>query len=219
MPADDRLRARAVLFDLDGVLVDSSEGVERAWRGWAPRHGLDADRVIAVAQGRRSIDTVRELVPHADAEKEAADLEDAEVAAADTTRAYPGVAALLAALADAPWAVVTSCTVRLGSARLSAAGLPRPPVFVTADDVSAGKPDPEGYLQGAARLGVAPADCVVVEDAPAGVAAGRAAGARVVAVTTTHRADDLRAAHLVVAALDALDATASDGVIELTARR
>ncbi|HEY8341179.1 MAG TPA: HAD-IA family hydrolase, partial [Egibacteraceae bacterium] len=209
------LRAAAVLFDLDGVLVDSGEGVARAWRGWAPRYGLDPDEVITVAQGRRSIDTIRELAPHADAEREAAELEDAEVGAAGSTRPYPGASELLQALDGVPWAVVTSCTRRLASARLTAAGLPLPPAFVTADEVSAGKPDPEGYLLGARRLGV-PADaCVVIEDAPAGVAAGRAAGATVVAVATTHAADELAEADLVVPRLADLCATVADGTVEI----
>lgn len=188
----------AVLFDCDGVLVDSAASVERAWRRWAVDHGLDEDAVVAVAHGRRTVDTMRELGIRPDElADEVAGLEAAEVADAPSVSAYPEPAALLPALPPETWAVVTSGTHALVTSRLAAAGLPLPAVLVTAEDVAAGKPDPAGYLEAARRLGLPPADCLVVEDAPAGVQAALAAGMRVVALPTTHPAEELAAATLV----------------------
>jgi mannitol-1-/sugar-/sorbitol-6-phosphatase len=189
---------QVVLFDLDGVLVDSEAAVRSAWHHWATEHGLDPDRTHLLAQGRRTIDTVRELAPALDAAAESTILEGLELAEAGTTFPQPGAADALAALTPDRWAVVTSGTRALAAARLSAAGLPRPRVFLTADDISEGKPHPEGYLTAAAAMGADPAVCLVVEDAPAGIASGRAAGARVLAVATTHRPDELGAADAVI---------------------
>ena len=187
----------AILFDCDGVLVDSAASVERAWRGWATERGLDGDDVMAIAHGRRTEDTLRELGFTADLAAEVDRVEGAEIADTSDVTAFPGAAAALATLPPEAWAVVTSGTRGLATARLAAAGLPLPAVLVTADDVAAGKPDPEGYLEAARRLGVPPADCLVLEDAPAGVQAALAAGMRVVALPTTHTADELAAATLV----------------------
>jgi mannitol-1-/sugar-/sorbitol-6-phosphatase len=187
----------AVLFDCDGVLVDSAASVERAWRRWAAERGLDGDAIVAVAHGRRTEDTIRELGLPGDVAAEVDLLEAYEVADAASVHAFPEAAALLAELPPGSWAVVTSGTRALVTSRLAAAGLPLPAVLVTAEDVAAGKPDPEGYLEAARRLGRPPADCVVVEDAPAGVQAALAAGMRVVGLTTTHPADELVAATLV----------------------
>jgi sugar-phosphatase len=191
------IEARAVLFDCDGVLVDSGASVERAWRRWAAGRGLDGDMIVAVAHGRRTEDTIRELGLSEDPGAEVELLEGYEIADAASVHAFPEAAALLAELPPGSWAVVTSGTRALATSRLAAAGLPLPAVLVTADDVVAGKPDPEGYLEAARRLGRAPADCVVVEDAPAGLQAAVAAGMRVVGLTTTHPAAELQAATLV----------------------
>ncbi|HTO25612.1 MAG TPA: HAD-IA family hydrolase [Gaiellaceae bacterium] len=187
----------AVLFDCDGVLVDSAASVERAWRRWATERGLDEDAVVAVAHGRRTEDTLVDLGFSDDLAAEVERIESAEVADAASVSAYPEAAALLPTLPPDAWAVVTSGTPALVTSRLAAAGLPLPPVLVTADDVAAGKPDPQGYLKAAQRLGRAPADCLVIEDAPAGVQAALAAGMRVVALPTTHPAEELAAAMLV----------------------
>ena len=191
------MKARAILFDCDGVLVDSGASVERAWRRWAAERGIDGDAIVAVAHGRRTEDTMRELGLSGDLDAEVDRLEGYEIADAASVYAFPEAAALLAELPPGSWAVVTSGTRALATSRLAAAGLPLPVVLVTADDVRAGKPDPEGYLEAARRLGCPPADCVVLEDAPAGVQAALAAGMRVVGLTTTHAAAELQAATLV----------------------
>ena len=187
----------AVLFDCDGVLVDSAASVERAWRRWATERGLDEDAVVAIAHGRRTEDTLLDLGFSDDLAAEVERLEGAEVADAASVSAFPEAAALLPSLPPEAWAVVTSGTHALVTSRLAAAGLPLPSVLVTAEDVAAGKPDPEGYLEAARRLGRPPADCLVIEDAPAGVEAALAAGMRVVALPTTHPAEELAAATLV----------------------
>ena len=207
----------AVLFDCDGVLVDSAMSVERAWRGWAAERGLDGDGVMAIAHGRRTEDTLRELGFTADLAAEVDRIEGAEIADASDVTAFPGAATALATLPPEAWAVVTSGTRGLATARLAAAGLPLPAVLVTADDVVAGKPDPEGYLEAARRLGVPPADCLVLEDAPAGVQAALAAGMRVVALPTTHPAEELAAATL-VASWDEFVLRVAAGRIVLTLR-
>jgi sugar-phosphatase len=209
--------AAAILFDCDGVLVDSAASVERAWRGWAAARGLDADDVMAIAHGRRTEDTLRELGFSADLAVEVDRVEGAEIADTSDVTVFPGAAAALATLPPEAWAVVTSGTRGLATARLAAAGLPLPAVLVTADDVAAGKPDPEGYLEAARRLGVPPADCLVIEDAPAGVQAALAAGMRVVALQTTHAADELAAATF-VARWDEVAVRVTDGRIVLALR-
>jgi mannitol-1-/sugar-/sorbitol-6-phosphatase len=183
---EPQLKFHAVLFDLDGVLVDSSAEVERAWRQWASERDLDPDEVLQSSHGRRSADHIRLVAPHLEWNAEAALLERSEVETANTVRALPGAVVLYQSVPSARRAVVTSGSRPLAIARLQGAGFPRPHVLVTADDVSAGKPDPEGYLQAAHRLGTAPAKTLVIEDAPAGIAAGKAAGTAVLAVTTTH---------------------------------
>jgi len=189
--------ADALLVDLDGTLVDSDAAVRRAWGAFARRHGLDVEAVHRHAQGRPSRETVRDLLPpHADHAAEAARLEHHEVHDTEGVVALPGAHELLTG--ERPLAIVTSCSTALAHARLDAAGLPRPEVLVSSDGLERGKPDPAPFLIGAQRLGVAPARCVVLEDAPAGIAAGRAAGAVVIALRTTHDEADLRDAHAIV---------------------
>ena len=195
---------RAFLFDIDGTLVDSSASIEHVWQQVATEFGVDADRVLGACHGRRDVDVVEEFFePGArDAVIERVNVLDTQFV--NGAVPAPGARQLLATLDDGQWAAVTSGPRPLMAARLRAAGLPVPPVLITADDVHFGKPHPEGFLLAAAALGVPPASCVVVEDSPAGVAAGKAAGALVVAVTTTHPADLLSEADIVVTALSEL---------------
>jgi mannitol-1-/sugar-/sorbitol-6-phosphatase len=185
---------RGVLFDLDGVLVDSTPAVARVWTIWANRHGFDPQETIRKAHGRPSLTTIRELLPNADHAAENAMVERMEIEDLEDVVALPGAAELLQALPADKWTVVTSCTRRLALVRLRAARLPIPQKLVTSTDITHGKPHPEPFLKGAALLGFAPADCIVFEDAPAGVRAGKAAGARVVALQTTERDPFLREA-------------------------
>ncbi len=179
------IRCRGVLFDLDGVLVDSTPAVARVWAGWAPEHGFDPDEVVKKAHGRPSIATIRELLPNADHAAENREVERREIADIEDVVPLPGAMELLQALPLDRWAIVTSCTRALAAVRIGAAGLPKPKYLVTSTDVQHGKPDPEPYLKGAQILGVPAADCLVIEDAPAGIRAGKAAGARVLALRTT----------------------------------
>lgn len=185
---------KAVLFDMDGVLLDSTPAVARVWRWWAARHGLPPDEIVRRAQGRPSLATVEEYLPHGDHAAENAEVERREIADVGGVRPLPGSREILAALPSERWAIVTSCTRPLAEARWGAGGLPRPRWFVTADDVAKGKPAPDPYVLGATLVGCAAGDCLVIEDVAAGVAAGKAAGARVLALTTTESAAELRAA-------------------------
>ncbi len=179
------IQCRGVLFDLDGVLVDSTPAVARVWAGWAREHGFDPDEVVRSAHGKPSIATIRELLPHADYEAENREVERREIADTDGVIPLPGALELLRAIPREKWAIVTSCTRPLAGVRIEAAGLPKPKYLVTSTDVVRGKPDPEPYLKGAEMLGLSAVDCVVLEDAPAGIRAGKASGARVVALRTT----------------------------------
>jgi len=196
-----RLECRAVLFDLDGVLVDSRRCIELVWQAWAAKRGLDPWPFLAVAHGRRTSDSVRLVAPHLDAVAEARELDRLEEGETRGLAAAPGAEALLSRLREGQWAVVTSGNRAVATLRLGTSGLPVPRVFVTADDVRKSKPDPEGYLLAARRLDVAPAACVVVEDSPTGLAAGKAAGMRVIGVLSTHGADALARADARVARL------------------
>jgi sugar-phosphatase len=185
----------AVLSDLDGVLVDSHASIMRAWRRWGRAHGVEREAIAAVRHGSPTSEIVAALTPGLDVAAEARALDLGQAADADDVVALPGAAGVLAAFGPGAVAVVTSCTAELAEARLRAAGLEPPPVLVTADRLRRGKPDPEGYLLAARELGADAPDCVVLEDSPAGVRAGRDAGMRVVGVLTTHTASDLAAAH------------------------
>ncbi|MES4887564.1 HAD-IA family hydrolase [Streptomyces sp. NPDC096012] len=179
------LTARALLLDMDGTLVNSDAVVERIWRRWAERHGLDGDEVMKVVHGRQGHASMAVLLPDRPVEQNLADnarMLAEETADTDGVVEIAGARAFLASLRGLPHALVTSADVALATARMNAAGLPLPGIRVTAESVGASKPDPEGFLKGAAELGVDPADCVVFEDSGAGIAAGRAAGMRVVGV-------------------------------------
>ena len=185
------LRCKALLFDLDGVLVDSQAVVDRTWRRWAERHRLDADAIIKAAHGRRTSDTLKDVAPHLSFEQEVEWLDATELDDVEGLRVVPGASRLLADLPPNRWAIVTSCGRALAQRRLTSVGLPVPEVLVVSEDVKRGKPAPDGYRLAATRLGIDPADCVVFEDAPAGAAAARAAGARVIGLVTTYLAADL----------------------------
>ena len=177
--------ARAMLFDLDGVLVDSTPAVTRVWEKWAIAHGFDPEKTVREAHGRPSIETIRELLPGADHEAENREVERQEIEDLEGVIPLPGAIELLRSLPLDRWAIVTSCTKGIAEVRIRAAGLRLPQTIVTSSDITNGKPHPEPYLKGAAALGVSPADCLVVEDVPAGIRSGKAAGARVIAVRTT----------------------------------
>jgi sugar-phosphatase len=179
------IRCRGVLFDLDGVLVDSTPAVARVWAWWARKHGFDADEVVRQAHGRPSSATILELLPNGDHEAENREVERREIEDLDGVIPLPGAIELLHVLPAERWAIVTSCTRPLAEVRISAAGLPKPKRMVTSNDIRNGKPDPEPYLKGAQILGAPATECVVIEDAPAGIRAGKASGARVVALRTT----------------------------------
>jgi sugar-phosphatase len=185
---------QALLFDMDGVLINSIPAVERVWSRWAAERGFNVQEVLRHAHGRPSIATLRDLLPDADHEAENRIIEQAEIDDVDGIVPLPGVKELLAALPNDRWAIVTSCTRPLAEVRIRAAGLPTPGLFITANEITHGKPNAEPYLKGAAGLGFAPERCIVVEDALAGIASGRNAGARVIAFTTTASITDLVAA-------------------------
>ena len=188
-----RFECRAVLFDLDGVLVDSASYVEEQWRRWAQTKGLPVEPFLRVCHGRRALETIRLAAPHLDAEAEIAAFVPDDAGDERPLKPIEGAARLLQALPVGSWAVGTSGTRVAATGRLRDAGLPIPGVLVCAEDVLHGKPSPDVYLLAAAGLGVSPADCLVVEDAPAGIQAARAAGMDVVALTTTYRPPDLAA--------------------------
>ncbi|EPH41094.1 HAD family hydrolase [Streptomyces aurantiacus] len=185
MTAVNVLTARALLLDMDGTLVNSDAVVERCWRQWAAKHGLDADEVMKVVHGRQGYASMALLLPGrpmAENYAENREMLAQETADMDGVVPVPGAPEFMASLAGVPHALVTSADVGLSTARMAAAGLALPEVRVTAESVGASKPDPEGFLKGAAELGFSPADCVVFEDSGAGIAAGRSAGMRVVGV-------------------------------------
>jgi mannitol-1-/sugar-/sorbitol-6-phosphatase len=176
----------AVLFDMDGTLVDSRHIVEQMWILWATEHGLSVEAALSLAHGRRTIETMQLLAPHLATPEEAARLDALEEAHEHGVTTIAGAPELLSSLPASRWALVTSAGRLLASRRMASVGLPAPLVLVGADDVESGKPSPEGYLLAAARMGVEARRCVVIEDTPAGTAAGRAAGARVIGLKTTY---------------------------------
>jgi mannitol-1-/sugar-/sorbitol-6-phosphatase len=180
-----QVKCAALLFDLDGVLINSTPAVARVWRQWAIEHGLNPEEVVARAHGRPSLTTVKEYLPQADHQKENREVERREIADLQGVVPLPGSLDLLASLPADRWTIVTSCTRALAEVRIRAAGLPLPKKMITSNDITRGKPDPEPYLKGANVLGFPPAACIVFEDVPAGVRAGRSAGSKVIAFTTT----------------------------------
>ena len=191
------ITAKAILFDLDGVLIDSTPAVARVWTKWAIEHGFEPEKTVREAHGRPSIESIRELLPNADHHAENREVERREIEDTDGVIPLPGALELLSSLPTNRWAIVTSCTRPLAEVRIRAAGLPVPPTMITSSDITNGKPHPEPYIKGAQALGFASSDCLVVEDVPAGIRSGKGAGARVLALRTT-----LPDAHLIAAGAD-----------------
>lgn len=187
-----QIHCAALLFDMDGVLINSTPAVTRVWRRWAIERGFNPEEVVARAHGRPSLTTVREFLPHSDHHAENREVERREIEDLEGVVPLPGALELLGNLPLDRWTIVTSCTRALAKVRIQAAGLPLPAKLVTANDITNGKPHPDPYLKGASILGFAPSDCVVVEDVPAGVQAGKASGAKVIAFTTTVQGPTLR---------------------------
>ena len=195
---------QAVLFDLDGVLVDSTPCVTRVWSQWARHHGLDPEQVVHVAHGKKAIETIRAVAPQLDAEREFRIVERMELEDTDGLCLLPGAKELLSSIPPECYTIVTSGTRRLATKRLATVGLPVPRTMITADDVSRGKPDPEPYLAGAAAVGVAGSECVVFEDAPSGLQSAQAAGATAIGVSTTYMPEEIAFASVVIPSLAAV---------------
>ncbi|HEY5056186.1 MAG TPA: HAD-IA family hydrolase [Acidobacteriaceae bacterium] len=201
------IRTQGLLFDMDGVLVSSIGAVERCWKQWCARYSVPNGDSFQVPHGKRAIDIVRLLKPEFN-EQQVADglrvIEDLEIADTADLAVLPGAKELLQKLPADRWTIVTSATKRLMLGRLAAAGLPVPPQIISGDMVERGKPDPEPYRRGAELLGLAPADCIVVEDAPSGVGAGIAAGSRVLGILGTHHPQELHEATWLAQSLNAV---------------
>jgi sugar-phosphatase len=209
----------AILFDLDGVLLDSTRVVAAQYRRWATENGLDPDEVMKAAHGVRTIEVIQRVAPHLDAVAETQKIEKREAAADEVVR-MPGAIELLSSIPKGRWCVVTSGTRFLAVTRMRKFGVPVPEIMVTADDVKNGKPDPEPYLKAAELLRVKPAECVVVEDAPAGIQAARAAGMKVVSLPSTYPQEELYEADTIVSGLSnikvSLDGAGSGGQMLVT---
>lgn len=199
----------AILFDLDGVLVDSTRAVDREWREWAERKGVDGDTIMAIAHGVRTVEVIRRVAPHLDAEAEASAIENHEAGDQSGVTVMPGAANLVQSIPEGRWGVVTSGSRLLATNRLRYCGLPVPKILITSDDVTRGKPHPEPYLKGATQLGFNPADCLVIEDAPAGIESARAAGMKVIGITSTYAADALEHANAVIGKLAQIQVTSN----------
>lgn len=210
------LTCEAVIFDLDGVLVDSNAIVERHWQRWAEQRGIPYEEIAAIHHGRPTIEIIREVAPHLDAEAEAEKKEGREGIDTEGLTAFDGAAALIDGLPEEQWTIATSGRRRTATRRLAHVGLPLPEGLVTADDIERGKPAPDPYFLAAERLGVEPRHCVVFEDAPAGVEAAQRAGAKVIAVTSTNDSDALAAADVIVHSLKAVNiAPGENGTLQV----
>jgi mannitol-1-/sugar-/sorbitol-6-phosphatase len=210
-----RVETKGILFDMDGVLISSIGSVVRCWRRWAEHYDVPNAEIYEVPHGMRAIEIVKELRPDIDPQEGLRVIEDMEMEDVSGLTVLPGVRTLLAGLPLDRWAIVTSATHRLLIRRLEVAGLPIPQRIISADMVERGKPDPEPYRRGAELLGLPPAECLVVEDAPSGVGAGIAAGCRVLGVLGTHSAEDLKATTWIVPSLEAVTIAAHDDGLEL----
>jgi mannitol-1-/sugar-/sorbitol-6-phosphatase len=202
-----KVHTRGLLFDMDGVLISSLGSVERSWEKWARAHGLNATETIKAAHGMRAIETVRKLWPNGDHAAELRVIEDLEIADTADLKILEGVKRILDSLPQKYWTIVTSATDRLARVRLAHAGIPVPEKIITAEMVTRGKPDPEPYIRGAQILGLAPSECVVIEDASSGAKAGRAAGCKVLATTFSHSIEALSAADWIVESLTQVKVT------------
>jgi sugar-phosphatase len=209
------VETKGILFDMDGVLISSIGSVLRCWKRWAEMYEVPDPQNFEFPHGVRAIEMIKQLRPDIDPYEGLRVIEDMEIEDVEDLKVLPGVKALLESLPPERWAIVTSATRRLLLGRLKHAGLPVPERIISADDVKQGKPDPEPYVRGAALLGFAPQDCVVVEDAPAGVGAGIAAGCRVLGVLGTHSAKELDGADWIAPSLEGLSVTARTEGLEL----
>ena len=212
------VHTKGLLFDMDGVLISSIGSVVRCWRQWAQLYNIPGWESYEIPHGTRAIDIIRQLRPDLDeagVHKGLRVIEDLEIVDTQDLKVLPGARELLASLPPERWSIVTSATRRLLLGRLKAAELPLPAHVIAGDDVVHGKPHPEPYITGARLLGFAPADCIVVEDAPAGVGAGVAAGCRVLGVLGTHQAESLTACTWVVPSLTTVAAQVVDDGLEL----
>lgn len=215
------MECKGFLFDLDGTLVDSLPAVERAWIGWGAKHGIESSVVLGFIHGKQAMTSLRHFMPGQSDEAIQAEflaLEKIESEDTEGVTALPGAVALLERLnqLDIPWAIVTSGSVPVASARRAAGHLPLPEVFITAEQVTHGKPKPDAYLLGAERLGLKPEDCVVVEDAPAGILSGLAAGCKVIAVNAPANTPKLDQVDLILSSLEqiAVEKTLNGAVIK-----
>jgi sugar-phosphatase len=209
---------QGLLFDMDGVLVDSLASVRRSWRRWAAEFGVTEAATLEIPHGTRAADIIQMLAPNANAKYALERIDELEAHDLEGIVALPGAAALLQSLPAKRWTIVTSATSLLLHARLRAAGLAAPVHLVTGSDVTKGKPDPEPYLRGAEMLGIAASQCVVFEDASNGVRAGLAAGCRVVGVLSTHSAEALRdvGAEFVVESLADVSVRLVEGALRIS---
>lgn len=205
----------AILFDLDGVLVDSTPSVARQWRLWAKGNGIDPEKVLQIAHGRRTVEVVRLLAPHLPAESEVRKLEQREAADTEGVTVMPGAGDLVRSLPDGCWGVVTSGTRYLAMSRLRLGNLPIPRVLVSADEVVKGKPDPEPFLKGAELLGMNAEECLVIEDAPAGIRAAHAGGMKVIALPSTYPVSELQEADAVIEGLQQIRVESLDGKLRV----
>lgn len=203
----------AILFDLDGVLADSTKSVAREWLRWAGENGVDPQKVAAIMHGRRTVEIVRTVAPHLDAEAEANKIEQRGVDddSRDGVVVMPGAKELLQSLPLDRWAVVTSGTRLVATSRLRLTGLPIPRVLVPADEVANGKPHPEPYLKAALLLAANPEECLVVEDAPAGIQSAHAGGMKALGITSTYLASQLREADAIIHAMTEIRVSVLDG--------
>jgi sugar-phosphatase len=206
---------KGILFDMDGVLISSIGSVNRCWRRWAAMYGIPDAENYEIPHGMRAIEVIKSLRPDIDPLEGLRVIEDMEIEDTEDMKVLPGVRALLASLPPDRWRIVTSATERLLIARLKVVGLPVPERLISADTVEQGKPHPEPYLRGAALLGLAPKDCVVIEDAPSGVSAGKAAGCRVLGVLTSHLAEELTEADWLVESLEGVAVTSGVDGLEM----
>ncbi|MBX8469386.1 HAD family hydrolase [Pseudomonas sp. RIT778] len=206
----------AFLFDMDGTVLNSIAAAERIWSAWAVRHGVNVETFLPTIHGVRAIDTITRLnLPGVDAEAQAAFITEAEIEDVEGIVEIPGAAAFLKSLPADRWAMVTSAPRDLALRRMAAAGIPEPAVMITAEDVTAGKPDPAGYRLAAKRLGLEPADCLIFEDATVGIQAAEAAGAPLMIITTTHQ-HPLETAHATIASYrEIAPSIDSDGQLRL----
>ncbi|HMF64685.1 MAG TPA: HAD family hydrolase [Edaphobacter sp.] len=209
------VEAKGILFDMDGVLVSSIGSVVRCWRRWAEMYDVPNAEIYEVPHGMRAIEIIKTLRPDIDPVEGMRVIEDMEIEDMADLSVLPGVKALLESLPQERWAIVTSATRRLLLGRLNAAGLPVPERIISGDMVVRGKPDPEPYRRGAELLGFRPEECVVVEDAPSGVGAGKAAGCRVLGVLGTHAVDELEEADWIVDSLEGLAVATNASGLEL----